>query len=182
MQQLEHAKHVADVELSRQAEEIKRYRQRVEDLERQVAKADGDLRTLERQKSHAEEGESEAKDALRLFKQVVRDERAREEGIAEGRRLGMRRGYSSGRLNGFRAGRQDGFDKGYQRGERQGRVVGENEGRKWEKSRALSAFRNFVEARDELRHYEDEFEDEDLGPEYFDEYEDDEDASVRAPA
>ena len=179
IQQLEHAKHTVDVELSRQAEEIKRYKQRIEDLERQVSKLDGDMRSLERQKSRAEESAGEAKDALRLFKQTIRDERAREEGIAQGRRMGMRHGYSSGRL---RAGRQDGFDKGYRKGERDGRIVGENEGRIWEKSRALAAFQNHLAKRGEFTGAEDEYTEGGFGPDYYDEYEDDEDDSVRVPA
>ncbi|KAH8119380.1 hypothetical protein DFH11DRAFT_1686272 [Phellopilus nigrolimitatus] len=131
--------------VSRQQEEIKRYRQQIEAMERQFTKAESDIRMLERERDNAEEEAEAAKDAVRKCKQVISDAKAREEGLEEGRRLGMMRGFSNGRLKGWKVGRQDGFEEGRAYGRQEGRIAGEGDGRRVERNRVMAEFDRYLD-------------------------------------
>ncbi|KAL5485200.1 hypothetical protein ACEPAI_7842 [Sanghuangporus weigelae] len=157
--QVEHAKHQADLEVTRQAEEIKRYRLQVETLERQMANMQFDMRTLEKERYEAEEKASDAKDALRQYKQFVRDAQARDEGLEEGRQLGLKRGYGTGRADGFHEGRQEGFDDGFERGRQEGYLAGKIAVRRAERARSRQAIDPYIATH---KHQYDDVEDESL--------------------
>lgn len=164
LQQVEQAKHQADLEITRQAEEMKRYRLQVDTLTRQLANVEVDMRALEKEKDESEDKARDAKDALRQYKQFIRDAQARDEGLEQGRRLGLQRGYSSGRLSGLKLGRQEGFEEGYEYGRQQGYRSGETNGRREERVRAKHMMDPYI-ATHKLQH----------------KHEDDDDDSVSTP-
>lgn len=141
---VEHGKHQADLEVTRQAEEIKRYRLQAENFERQIANMQFDMRTLERERDEAEEKASDAKDALRQYKQFVREAQTRDEGLEEGKQLGMKRGYKTGIADGFHEGRLDGFEDGFERGRQEGYLAGKIAVRRAERARSRQMVDSYV--------------------------------------
>ncbi|EJD02996.1 uncharacterized protein FOMMEDRAFT_84801, partial [Fomitiporia mediterranea MF3/22] len=143
--QVEHAKHQADLEVTRQTEEMKRYRLQIDTLERQKMQMEVDMRAVEKERDEAVDSATDAKDALRQYKQFIRDAQARDEGLETGRRLGLRRGYNTGRVNGFEDGLQEGFDEGYELGRQEGFLAAKNEVRRVERARTRDNLDSYIE-------------------------------------
>lgn len=152
--QVEHAKHQADLEVTRQTEEMKRYRLQIDTLERQKMQMEADMRAVEKERDEAVDSATDAKDALRQYKQFIRDAQARDEGLETGRRLGLRRGYNTGRVNGFEDGLQEGFDEGYELGRQEGFLAAKNEVRRVERARTRDNLDSYVVAH-KLAHHDD---------------------------
>ncbi|KAF7797932.1 hypothetical protein EIP86_009139 [Pleurotus ostreatoroseus] len=125
----ESARHLAELDATRAREEITRYRLVAETCERELHKAESDVKRLERLRNEAEQAAADARDAARKAQQTMREWQAREEGRAEGMRVEIRRRYEEGRGDGYEDGRADGYEAGRQAGLEEGKAEGMHAGR-----------------------------------------------------
>lgn len=125
----ESARHLAELDATRAREEITRYRLVAETSERELHKAEDDVRRLDRLKNAAEQAAADARDTARKAHQTLREWQAREEGRTEGMRVEIRRRYDEGRDDGYEDGRADGYEAGRQAGVEEGKAEGMHAGR-----------------------------------------------------
>ncbi|KAF9012417.1 hypothetical protein BDQ17DRAFT_700787 [Cyathus striatus] len=149
---LENAKRHAEGESMRRDCQVKEYEIRLDSLQKELRRAQDDIRKLEQQKRNAESSAERAKDSMTNLEMRLRDLKALEEGREEGRRLNIQRvfhdahneGWNEGYEQGYGEGKRDGKEQGLRRGRKEGLKEGKEQGRNEERRNALEAFDRFL--------------------------------------
>ncbi|KAH7108167.1 hypothetical protein BKA62DRAFT_764236 [Auriculariales sp. MPI-PUGE-AT-0066] len=149
------ARQQAEIEVTRLQEEVKRLRMQLTSAARELQRAQSEVDTLDRQRVDAEQGAVDAREKARRLQTELEAQRAREEGLLEGRMLGLEQSMLLKGANAARylieaappvASLQHRDSKAaYERGRDRGYTEGRSDGVKAEREHALHAFSRFIE-------------------------------------
>jgi len=156
----EAARHASELDSTRLKEEMRLFQLQIDSLQRDLRRAQDDVRLLEKRRVEAEENAAKSRDGARKFQIALTDLQARDSGREDARRMEIQKWYDVGRQEGWDAGREEGFEEGKNVGFKEGKLAGLEEGRRagrdrgWdegvqqgrkaERHQALKAFDKFL--------------------------------------